>query len=245
MIRKNTINFENILKVLSSNKNNKLNRNIKLDVKNKDVITIELNKQAIDLLNLNFIYFKNNYDLSYDKYKVLLTIKRIEINNKKYPLIVYSILNYDDINTFIIFSKYEDKEFLLFLNDIVTLKEFNNKVEYNIPHNNNKKLYGKSRKLKNNNKLRYKFNKQYKYLNSKEQKFLNRHSNKVIYKIENNRFWDMDYTYLEWLDLKYKELESLDYCSEEYDEVLYDIKELEHYLKKDVRENMFYSSINY
>lgn len=245
MIRKNTINFENILKVLSSNKNNKLNRNIKLDVKNKDVITIELNKQAIDLLNLNFIYFKNNYDLSYDKYKVLLTMKRIEINDKKYPLIVYSILNYDDINTFIIFSKYEDKEFLLFLNDIVTLKEFNNKVEYNIPHNNNKKLYGKSKKLKNNNKLRYKFNKQYKYLSSKEQKFLNRHSNKVIYKIENNRFWDMDYTYLEWLDLKYKELESLDYCSEEYDEVLYDIKELEHYLKKDVQENMFYSSINY
>lgn len=245
MIRKNTINYENILKVLSSNKNNKINKDIKLDVKNQNVITIELNKQSIDLLNLNFVYYKNNYDLIYDQNKVLLTIKRIEINNKKYPLIVYSILNQDDINTFIIFSKYADKEFLFFLDNIITLKEFNNKVEYNIPNNNNKKLYDKSKRLRNHNKLRYKFNKKYNYLSSKEQKFLNQHSNKVIDKVENNRFWNMDYTYLEWLDLKYQELESLDYCSEEYNEVLYDIKELEHHLKKDVQENMFYSSINY
>lgn len=245
MIRKNTINFENILKVLSSNKNNKINRHINLDVKNKDIITIELNKQSIDLLNLNFVYYKNNYDLTYDKNLVLLTLKRIEINDKKHSLIVYSILHQDDIKTFIIFSKFADKEFILFLNNIVTLKEIPNKVTYNIKNNNNKNMYDVSKRLRNNNKLRYKFNKEYHYLNKNEKRLLDNRSNYVIDKIENNRFWNMDYTYLEWLDMLYEKLNTLDYLSEEYDEVLYDIKELEHHLRKDVEENMFYSSINY
>lgn len=245
MIRKNTINFENILKVLSSNKNNKINRHINLDIKNKDIITIELNKQSIDLLNLNFVYYKNNYDLTYDKNLVLLTLKRIEINDKKHSLIVYSILHQDDIKTFIIFSKFADKEFILFLNNIVTLKEIPNKVTYNIKNNNNKNMYDVSKRLRNNNKLRYKFNKEYHYLNKNEKRLLDNRSNYVIDKIENNRFWNMDYTYLEWLDMLYEKLNTLDYLSEEYDEVLYDIKELEHHLRKDVEENMFYSSINY
>lgn len=245
MIRKNTINFENILKILQSNKNNKINKNINLEIKNKDIITVELNQQSIDLLNLNFVYYKNNYDLIYGEYKVLLTLKRIEINEKKYPLIVYSILEYDGINTFIIFSKFEDKDFILFLNNIVTLKEIPKKVTYNIKNNNNKNMYNVSKKLRNHNKLRYKFNKKYDYLNKNEKRFLDNHTNYVIDKIENNRFWNMDYTYLEWLDMLYEKLDTLDYLSEEYDEVLYDIKELEHFLKKDVEENMFYSSVNY
>lgn len=245
MIRKNTINYEKILKVLSSNKNNNIPKSIDLNVSNRDVITIEVNKQSIDLLNIGFVYYKNNYNLIYDTNMVLLTTKYYKIDGKRHSLVVYSILKQDGFSTFIIFSKYAQKEFLFFINDIVTLKKLNNKVKYNIPNNNNKNRYGVSRKLRNRNKPRGILNKKYHYLTPKEQKMLNRHTHKVIDKIENNRFWDMDYSYLEWLDLKYKELESLDYCSDEYDDVLYDIKELEHHLKKDVQENMFYSSINY
>lgn len=245
MIRKNTINYENILKVLSSNKNNNIDEDINLEIKNNDVITIELNKQSIELLNLGFVYYKNNYDLVYDKNMVLLVLKNFNISGKVHQLVVYSVLEQDGIRTFIIFSKYASIDFHKFLHNILTLENGGKRIEYNIKGNNNKNLYGKSKKLRNNNKLRHQFNKQYDYLSKKEMSLLDKHSNKVIDKIENNRFWNMEYTFLEWLDLKYEELESLDYCSKEYDEVLYDIKELEHHLKKDIQENMFYSSINY
>lgn len=219
----------------------------------KRIHSIELNKNAIDLLNVNYMYFKNNYTLNYGHWKVCLTYKHI--NNDM--VLFYGILSVDGIRVFMIFKEDINIKFKQFLYNCLKLNIKTNKVfkytnkKYNKEQNN--KQYFKQREKDKQIILRNKFNKKYHYLTEEERKYLNKKDRK-----ERKFYEDDGMTFIQRMEHKEARIQEIDdellFIDDmvEYNKLLeemelleYDLKQMERILNQDIKNNMFYSNINY
>ena len=177
----NIINFENILRVILENKNNvftnKSNKKFIENIKENSnkFYCLKLNKESLDLLNLNYVFFESHYKFIYNgTNKILLSIKNIPLNqysNESYKVLILSIMLNDSFNTFIIFNKKYDYKFKLKIFDLLSLdylqilkrkntnitnkerellKSIENSKYYYI--DNNERLENFERQIKENNK---------------------------------------------------------------------------------------------
>lgn len=253
----------NIFFICLKNKNNYVFSNmaheIKNDIKNSNYVL--LNDYQLDLLNISFLKSAKSHKLIYDnKYKAF--VKDMEMNNNHFLII--SIVTMDNINTYLLFNnKYISLKFKQFLfetnkvnTDLFKYNKYGNipieiRTNNMINHRNNKSF--KHRNKDSQIKLRNKLNKRYEYLNNSERLFLNKKDRKQS-KFYNNS----DLSFIERMELieqeieeKTEELDSIEDLNEFYkvsneiDLLKYDLKEMETILNKDIKENIFYSNINY
>ena len=184
------------------------------------------------------------------------------MNNNHFLII--SIVTMDNINTYLLFNnKYVSLKFKQFLfetknlnTDLFKYDKYGNvpieiRTKNMINHRNNKSY--KKRDKDSQIKLRNKLNKRYEYLTNSERVFLNKRDRKKP-KFNTNS----EMTFMERMELieqqieeKEQELDSIEdldefyKVSDEIDLLKYDLKEMETILNKDVKENIFYSNINY
>ena len=254
---KANVNMYNLLDIILNNQNNNEN------IKNKSIIesiknninhytTIKLNSESIELLNLKFVYYKNNYNLIYnDSNKVLLSIKNIEYNNSIYRVLIYSILLNDNFYTFMTFNSNYDFKFKLFIFDLLNLN-YNDylKKSNNIFSENEKQLLkdienSKYFYIDNKERLEY-FKKQIKenienIENRKEKKAIieRKLNNNIKYfkqiKQSNNKnkenFIERQNTYKDIIESHNKSIEfslnSIEYFEKQIDNIIKDIENFE------------------
>ena len=259
----NIKNILNIFFICFKNKNNYVYSNmvheIKNDIKNSNYVL--LNKHQLKFLGLSFLESSKSHKLIYDnKYKAY--IQDMEINNNHFLII--SIVTMDNINTYLLFNnKYISLKFKQFLfetkntnTDLFKYNKYENipietRTNNMINHRNNKSF--KHRNKNKQIKLRNKLNKKYDYLNNYERKLLNKKDNKKG--TFNNESYMTFMESMEAMEVELEELkDSLEFIEdiEEYYKVInqidlleYDLKEKQKTLNKDIKENIFYSNINY
>ena len=263
------ININVLLDIISfcmKNRNNNVLSNMYVDIKNniENSHYFLLNDTQKDLLKLSFLKSAKSHKVIYNK-KYNVFIKDYNFNGNN--VLILSMVNMDNIKTFVLFNeKYVNVLFKKFLMDTKNLYKENifiNENYKNIPtqkrvenilYHRQKENYTYIHRNKDSQiKLRNKLNKRYDYLSNYERKLLNKRDNKKG--TFNNESYITFIESMETMEVELEELkDSLEFIEdmEEYYKVInqidlleYDLKEKQKTLNKDIKENIFYSNINY
>lgn len=263
------ININVLLDIISfcmKNRNNNVLSNMYVEIKNdiENSHYFLLNDTQKDLLKLSFLKSAKSHKVIYNK-KYNVFIKDYNFNGNN--VLILSMVNMDDIRTYVLFNnKYVSLLFKKFLMDTKSLYKENIFINENyknipIPKRVENILYHRQkenytfihRNKKDQIKLRNRLNKRYNYLNNYERKLLNKNDNKKA--TFNNESYMTFMESMEAMEVELEELkDSLEFIEdmEDYYKVInqidlleYDLKERQKILNKDIKENIFYSNINY
>lgn len=262
------ININVLLDIISfcmKNKNNNILSNMYVDIKNdiKSSYYFLLNDTQKDLLNLSFLKSAKSHKVIYNK-KYNIFIRDYNFNANK--VLILSMVNMDNIKTFVLFNeKYVNTSFKKFLMDTKNLYKENifiNENYKNIPtqkrvenilyHRQKENTYihrDKNKQIR----LRNRLNKRYEYLTNYERVLLNKRDKKEPKFYNNN-----DLSFIEKMELieqeidkkeqelgSIKDLEEFYEVSDKIDLLKHDLNDMKAILNKDLKENIFYSNINY